>query len=95
MVDNALRLMDRLEVDRNTLNSFLEFENLFINQYAPLDDRNIAQYKYCKLQQYGSVQKYIAAFDNIVVVLPELAKEDAIHAFINSLKLGLKCFFKA
>ena len=26
-----------------TLNSFLEFEELFINQYTPLDDKNTTQ----------------------------------------------------
>ena len=35
MGGNAVRLMDRLEIQGNAPNSFLEFEKLFINQYAP------------------------------------------------------------
>ena len=34
--------MDRLEVQGNALNSFPEFEKLFINQYTPLDNKNVA-----------------------------------------------------
>ena len=41
------------------------------------------------------MQEYITAFDNIVVGLPELAKEDAIHPFMNGLKLCHKEFVKA
>ena len=37
------RWIDRLEVQSNPPNSFLEFEKLFINCYAPLDNKNIAK----------------------------------------------------
>ena len=36
-----------------------------------------------------------ALFDNIVVALPELGKDDAIHAFVYGLKPHLKGFVKA
>ena len=86
--------MDRLKVQGNTPNSFLEFVKLFTNQYTSLDDKNIAQGKLHKLQQCGSVQEYIIAYNNIVVALPEVAEEDAIYAFVYSLKPHFKGFVK-
>ena len=46
---NAERWMDTLEVQGNALNSFLQLKKLYINQYTPLDNKNIAQDKLCKL----------------------------------------------
>ena len=86
--------MDRLEVQGHAPN-FPEFEKLFINQYAPLDDKNVVRDKLHQLQQYGFVQKYISAFDNVVVALPELGREDFIHIFVYGLKPLLKGFVKA
>ena len=39
--------------------------------------------------------KNITAFDNMVVAMPELGREDAIHTFVYGLKLYLKGFVKA
>ena len=61
----------------------------------PLDDRNVEQDKLQELWQRGTVQEYITQFDNIVVVLPDLATNNAIHAFVYGLKSWLKGFFKA
>ena len=83
--------MNRIEVQGSTLGSFLGFKKLFINQYTPLDDKNIAKDKLYQLGQCGSV-RYITAFDNVVVVLLELAKEDTIHAFVYGLNPYLKGF---
>ena len=47
--------MDRLEVQVYAPNSFPEFKKLFINQYAPLDNKNVAKDKLRKLQQLGSM----------------------------------------
>ena len=55
---------------------------LVINQYTPLDDKNIARDRLCKLQQCGSIQEYIIEFNSIVVALPELAKENGIYGFV-------------
>ena len=40
------------------------------------------------------MQEYIIMFDNVVVALLELGREDAIHAFVHGLKLHLKGFVK-
>ena len=52
---NAARWMDRLVIQGNAPNSFLEFDKLFINFYASLDDKNIAGVKLHELQQCGSL----------------------------------------
>ena len=90
-----VRCMDRLEVQGSTLNSFLEFEKLFIYQNTPLDNKNIARCKLQELQECIFIHKYITAFDNVLVVLPELAREDATHSFVYGLKPHLRDFFKA
>ena len=55
MASNTARWIDKLEVQGHVLNSFLEFEKLFINQYAPLNNKNVARDKLCELQQCSSV----------------------------------------
>ena len=42
MGGNAARWMDSLEVQGNDPNSFPTFKKLFIDQYAPLDNKKIA-----------------------------------------------------
>ena len=44
-----------------------DFEPMFIEHYSPLDNANVAHDKLHKLEQCGTVQDYIMAFDNIVV----------------------------
>ena len=48
--------MDRLEVQGHAPNSFPEFEKLFINKYAPIDNKNIARDK--NYASYGNVALY-------------------------------------
>ena len=86
--------MDRLGVQEHTPCSNLEFAKLFINQYTPVDDKNRMKNNICKLWQHGSIQEYTTVFDNMVLVLPELAKENAIHAFVYSLSPHLKGFVR-
>ena len=50
MGDNAARWIDCLEVWREAPAMFPDFERMFIDQYAPLDDKNIAQDKLQELQ---------------------------------------------
>ena len=50
MGGNAARWMDRLEVQRKAPTTFPDFERMFIDQYAPLDNKNIAQDKLQELQ---------------------------------------------
>ena len=68
MGGNAVRWMDRLEVQVKALNSFPEFEKLFIDQYPLLDDKTIAQEKLGELQQCGSIQEYISEFNTVLVL---------------------------
>ena len=49
MGGNVARLMDKLEVQGNVPKSFPVFKKLFINQYTPLGDKNIAKDKLHKL----------------------------------------------
>ena len=42
---NTERYMDRLEVQGNAPNSFSEFKKLLLNQYAPLDNKDVVQDK--------------------------------------------------
>ena len=94
MGGNTAQSMDKLEVQGNTLNSIPQFEKLFINQYAQLDNKNVAKDKLYELWQCILVQVYITAFDNMVVALPELVKEDTIHALMYSLNPCLKGLFE-
>ena len=45
MGGNKVGWMDRLEAQGNAPNSFLELEKLLSNQYALLDNKNIARDK--------------------------------------------------
>ena len=74
---------------------FPDFECMFIDQYVPLDDKNIAQDKLQELWQRGTIQEYITLFDNVMVALPDLATDNAIHVLIYGLKPWLKGFVKA
>ena len=50
MEGNAAYCMDRLEVWEEVPATFLNFERIFIDQYVPLDDKNIAQDKLGELR---------------------------------------------
>ena len=50
MGGNAACWMDCLEVQREVPATFPDFERMFIDQYAPLDNKNIAQDKLQELQ---------------------------------------------
>ena len=50
MGGNTACCMDRLEVWGEAPTTFPDFERMFIDQYAPLDDKNIAQNKLQELQ---------------------------------------------
>ena len=50
MLGNAACWMYRLEVQREAPATFPDFECIFVDQYAPLDDRNIAQDKLQELR---------------------------------------------
>ena len=50
MGGNAARWMDRLEVQGEAPTMFPDFECMFIDQYAPLDDKNVARDKLQELQ---------------------------------------------
>ena len=75
--------------------SFEDFECMFLEHYSPQDDANIARDKLRELKQRGAVQDYIAAFDNIIVSLPELPEADQVHAFVYGLKPYIRKFVKA
>ena len=72
-----------------------DFKCIFIDQYVPLDSKNVAQDKLQELWQCGTVQEFITYFDNVVVALHDLATKDTIHIFIYGLKPWLKGFVKA
>ena len=50
MGGNAACWMDCLEIQGEVPTTFPDFERLFIDQYAPLDDKNIARDKLLELQ---------------------------------------------
>ena len=50
MGGNAACWMDHLEVQGEVPATFPDFERMFIDQYAPLDDKNIARDKLQELQ---------------------------------------------
>ena len=50
MGGNATRWIDRLEVWGEAPKMFPDFKRMFIDQYTPLDDKNIAQDKLQELQ---------------------------------------------
>ena len=45
MGKNTAYWMNRLEVQEEAPTMFLDFEHMFIDQYAPLDNKNIARGK--------------------------------------------------
>ena len=50
MGGNPACWMDRLEVQGEAPATFPDFERMFIDQYTPLDDKNIAQDNLQELQ---------------------------------------------
>ena len=60
MGGNAARWIDRLDIQGNALNNFLEFEKLFINQYAPLNDKKFTRDKLCELWQLSPSSRLIS-----------------------------------
>ena len=50
MGDNAARWIYHLEVWGEAPATIPDFERMFIDQYAPLDDKNVAQDKLQELQ---------------------------------------------
>ena len=50
MGGNAACWIDRLEVRREVHTMFPDFERMFMDQYAPLDDKNVARDKLQELQ---------------------------------------------
>ena len=56
--------------------AFKDFERMFLEYYCPLDDANIAHNKLRKLKQCSVIQDYTTAFNNIIVLLPELLEVD-------------------
>ena len=59
-----------------------DFEHVFLEHYSLLDDANIARDRLRKLKQCGAIQDNITAFNNIVMLLPELPEADQVHAFV-------------
>ena len=45
---------------------------MLLEHYSQLNAANIAQDKLHELKQYSAIQDYIAVFDNIIILLPEL-----------------------
>ena len=56
MGGNAARWIDRLEL-RAKAPTF-DFTHMFIDQYAPLDDENIALDNLQELMKHATIQKY-------------------------------------
>ena len=68
---------------------------MFLEHYILLDDANDARDKHYEIKQPGAVQDFIAAFNNIVVLLPDLPEADQVHAFMYGLKLYIFKFVNA
>ena len=75
--------------------TFEDFEHVFLEYNSLLDNANIARDKLHKLKQHGTVQDYIMAIDNIVVLLPELPEANQVRAFVCSLKPYIRKFIKS
>ena len=59
MRGNAACWMDCLEVQGDVLKIFTDFKHMFIDQYTPLDYKNVTRDKLRELQKCGTVQEYI------------------------------------
>ena len=75
--------------------TFEDFECIFLEHYSLLDDANVAPDKFHELKQHDAIQDYITAFNNIVVLLPELLEVDQVHTFVYGLKPYIHKFVKA
>ena len=56
--------------------TFKDFERIFLEHYSLLNDANITYDQLYKLRQFVPIHDYIKAFDNIVMLLPELPEAD-------------------
>ena len=95
MGGSASKWVDRLEAKGQVPTSFPEFEQIFLEYFAPLDEAQNARDKLRKLSQTGDMQTYITAFEDCVVLLPDLPETEQIHAFIYGLKQETKKFVRA
>ena len=60
-----------------------------------MDDENTARDKLQTAYQRGSVQSYIAYFDEIIMDLPNASDKELVHAYIYGLKPYIKGNIKA
>ena len=74
---------------------FPDFERMFIDQYVPLDDKNIAQDKLTRAAvawHHTGIHYLILQCHS--VALPDLVTDNAIHAFIYGLETMVKGIYK-
>lgn len=102
--DSAATWWRHLErsIDENTGESeapkdWTDFKDLFRKEFRPSNATQMARQRLEKLRQHNSIRDYIIKFRNIMLDLPDMFEEDAIHQFIQGLQYEprLQVFLKA
>lgn len=63
-----------------------DFKNLFRKEFRPSNATQMARQRLEKLKQYNSIREYIVEFRNVMLDLPDMFEEDAVHQFIQGLQ---------
>ncbi|CDH61246.1 hypothetical protein RO3G_02687 [Lichtheimia corymbifera JMRC:FSU:9682] len=63
-----------------------DFKDLFRKEFRPSNATQMARQRLEKLKQQDSIRDYIIEFRNIMLDLPDMFEEDAVHQFIQGLQ---------
>jgi hypothetical protein len=72
--------------NRNELQKWNDFKKAIVQQFAPVDDANQARRDLDRLRQGGgSITDYNAAFRSLLLRIPDMAKADQLHRYLEGL----------
>ena len=91
--DSAATWWRHLEnsIDENTGETeapkdWIDFKDFFRKEFRPSNATQMARQRLEKLKQHNSIRDYIIEFRNIMLDLPDMFEEDAVHQFIQGLQ---------
>lgn len=91
--DSAATWWRHLEksIDENTGETkapkdWIDFKDLFRKEFRPSNATQLARQRLEKLKQHNSIRDYIIEFRDIMLDLPDMFEEDAVHQFIQGLQ---------
>lgn len=75
--------------------TFAHFQEIFLKQFAPIDEHKDARFKLDRLVQRGPVSAYVEQFLAIAVSLPDTSEADLTFNFIKNLKPQVRLMVEA